>query len=215
MTGFRGAIFDVDGALLDSSHGRSWRGGSKALMENEWADIQALTAYSPEAFTPQVYQSVMNGKLRQADTQDELEYFEVLDTEERARKCGDSKQKGIEELIEASQFYAYPDALRFILAKAAGLKIAASYSKNTNAFLERVPLDKFVEEEGLEYGFVESGYTLLGIPDASVSGGDFEQGKPRPMIFLTADEELGAGSEKSFVIEDLARGRLKRAAGVR
>ena len=213
--GFRGAIFDVDGVLVDSPHEQAWREGLKELMENEWADIREQTAYSPEKFTPEVYQQVMSGKPRYAGAQDALEYFEVPDAEKRAQEYGDSKQKMIIELIEAGEFYAYPDALRFILAvKDAGLKIAAaSSSKNANAFLERVFLDEFVEAEGLSYDFVSSGYTLLDILDANVSGRDFEQGKPHPMIFLTAAEELGTGPEESFVIEDAANGVQAAKAG--
>ena len=125
------------------------------------------------------------------------------------------KQKMIVELIEASQFHAYPDALRFIMAvKDAGMKIvAASSSKNANDFLERVRLDKFVYEEGLDYDFVESGYTLLDILDANVSGRDFEEGKPHPMIFLTAAEELGVSTGESFVVEDAANGVQAAKAG--
>jgi beta-phosphoglucomutase-like phosphatase (HAD superfamily) len=213
--GFKGAIFDVDGVLVDSPHEEAWREGLKELMENEWADIRDQTAYSPEKFTPEIYQKVMSGKPRYAGAQDALEYFEVPDAEKRAQEYGDNKQKMIIELIEASQFYAYPDALRFILAvKDSGMRVgAASSSKNANAFLERVRLDEFVEEEGLDYDFVTSGYTLLDILDANVSGRDFEQGKPHPMIFLTAAEELGTSPEDSFVIEDAANGVQAAKAG--
>lgn len=213
--GFKGAIFDVDGVLVDSPHEEAWREGLKELMETEWSDIRDQTAYSPEKFTPEIYQKVMSGKPRYAGAQDALEYFEVPDAEKRAQEYGDNKQKMIIELIEASQFYAYPDALRFILAvKDSGMRVgAASSSKNANAFLERVRLDEFVEEEGLDYDFVTSGYTLLDILDANVSGRDFEQGKPHPMIFLTAAEELGTSPEDSFVIEDAANGVQAAKAG--
>ncbi|CAA9455943.1 MAG: Beta-phosphoglucomutase [uncultured Rubrobacteraceae bacterium] len=214
-TGFRGAIFDVDGVLVDSPHEQAWREGLKQLMENEWSGIRDQTSYSPEAFTPRVYQSEMSGKPRYKGAQAALEYFGVPDAERRAREYGDQKQVMIVELIEQSRFYAYPDALRFVLkVKDAGMRIgAASSSKNANAFLERIMIDEFVESEGLGYEFVQPGMTLLDMLDANVSGRDFEQGKPHPMIFLTAAEELGTSTEESFVIEDAVNGVQAAKAG--
>jgi len=120
--GFRGAIFDVDGVLVDSPHEQAWREGLHQLMENEWSDIQGQTSYAPERFTSEVYQRVMSGKPRYAGAQAALEHFGVPDAERRALEYGDRKQVMIVELIEASQFHAYPDALRFVLAvKDAGL----------------------------------------------------------------------------------------------
>ncbi len=214
-TSFRGAIFDVDGVLVDSPHEQAWRDGLRELMENEWKDIRDQTSWSPEAFTPEVYQTVMSGMPRYAGAQAALEYFGVPDAEKRAIEYGESKQKMIVELIETSQFYAYPDALRFILSvKGAGIKIAAaSSSKNANDFLVRVRLDEFCAKEGLEYEFVEEGYTLLDILDTNVSGRDFEEGKPHPMIFLTAAEELGLTPGECFVVEDAANGVQAAKAG--
>jgi beta-phosphoglucomutase len=192
--GFRGALFDVDGVLVDSPHEQAWHEGLRQLMENEWSDVRPQTSYSPEKFTPEVYQRVMSGKPRYAGARAVLEHFGVPYPEERAREYGDRKQVMIVELIEVSEFHAYPDALRFVLAvKEAGILIAAaSSSKNANAFLERSRIDEFAEEESLSYDFVRPGYTLLDILDADVSGRDFEQGKAHPEIFLTAAEELGA-----------------------
>ena len=45
--GFRGAVFDVDGVLVDSPHERAWREALQELMENEWSDIRGQTTYSP------------------------------------------------------------------------------------------------------------------------------------------------------------------------
>lgn len=212
---FRGAIFDVDGVLVDSPHEQAWREGLRQLMENEWSDIRPRTSYAPEKFTPEVYQRVMSGKPRYAGAQSALEYFGVPDAERRAREYGDRKQVMIVELIEASRFHAYPDALRFVLAvKGMGLRIAAaSSSKNANAFLERIRLDEFAGEEGLSYDFVRPGYTLLDVLDANVSGRDFEQGKPHPEIFLTAAEELEVPSGECFVVEDAANGVQAAKAG--
>jgi beta-phosphoglucomutase len=212
---FRGAIFDVDGVLVDSPHEQAWREGLQQLMENEWTDIRKETSYAPEKFTPEVYQRVMSGKPRYAGAQAVLEYFGMPDAERHAREYGDRKQIMIVELIERNEFHAYPDALRFVLAvKDAGLRIAAaSSSKNANAFLERIRLDEFVANEGLSYDFVRPGYTLLDILDANVSGRDFAQGKPHPEIFLTAAEEAGVSPEEAFVVEDAANGVQAARAG--
>ncbi len=213
--GFRGAIFDVDGVLVDSPHEQAWRDGLQQLMEGEWSDVQPQTSYSPDKFTPEVYQRIMSGKPRYSGAQAALEHFGVPDAERRAQEYGDRKQVMIEELIEDSQFHAYPDALRFVLAvKEAGLTIAAaSSSRNANAFLERIRLDEFAEEEGLEYDFLEPGYSLLDILDANVSGREFEQGKPHPEIFLTAAEEAGVPPEECFVVEDAVNGVQAAKAG--
>jgi len=214
-TGFRGVVFDVDGVLVDSPHERAWRDGLQQLMENEWSDIRDQTSYSPEAFTPQVYQREMSGMPRYKGAQAVLEYFGVPDVEKRAQEYGDRKQEMIVELIEQSEFYAYPDALRFVLeCKKAGLKmVTASSSKNANAFLERIRLDEFCEQEGLSYDFIKDGYTILDILDANVSGRDFEQGKPHPTIFLTAAEEMGTPPEETFVVEDAVNGVQAAKAG--
>jgi beta-phosphoglucomutase len=213
--GFKGAIFDVDGVLVDSPHEQAWREGLKQLMENEWSDIRDETTWSPEAFTPQVYQREMSGKPRYKGAQAALEYFGVPDAERRAQEYGDRKQEMIVDLIEAKEFKEYPDALRFVLkVKEAGILIAAaSSSKNAGAFLRLVRLDEFAEREGLDYDFLTPGYTLLDILDADVSGRDFEQGKPHPMIFLAAAEELGLSPAECFVIEDAANGVEAAKAG--
>lgn len=151
-TGFRGAIFDVDGVLVDSPHERAWRDALKELMETQWSDVQPHTSYSPERFTPQVYQQVMSGKPRFSGAQAALEYFDVPDAETRSRTYGDRKQSMVIELIEAGEFTAYPDALRFIIAvKDAGIRVAAaSSSKNAGLFLRQIRLDTVAEENGLE-----------------------------------------------------------------
>ena len=63
-TGFQGAVFDVDGVLVDSPHEEAWREALRELMETQWSDIRDDSSYAPERFTPQVYQQVMSGKPR-------------------------------------------------------------------------------------------------------------------------------------------------------
>ena len=118
-------------------------------------------------------------------------------------------------MIEAGEFLAFPDALRFILAvKGLGILVAAaSSSKNAGLFLKQIRLDEFAAEQGLQYDSLEPGMTLQDIFDADVTGRDFEQGKPHPEIFLTAAEELKVVPQGCFVVEDATSGVQAAKAG--
>jgi beta-phosphoglucomutase-like phosphatase (HAD superfamily) len=214
-TRFQGAIFDVDGVLVDSPHERAWREGLRELMEGEWSDICDETSWSEERFTPLVYQQVMSGKPRMSGALAALEHFNVPDARERVQAYADRKQTMVIELIEAGEFEAYPDALRFIMAvRAAGIPTAAaSSSKNAGLFLRQIRLDEFAEREGLSYTFLRPGLSLLEFFDADISGRDFAQGKPHPEIFLTGAQELGAPAEACFVVEDAVSGIQAAKAG--
>ena len=214
-TPFQGAIFDVDGVLVDSPHEKAWRESLRELMESDWAGIRDRTTWSPEAFTSAVYQEHMSGKPRLAGARSALEHFQVPDVEVRATEYAQHKQAMVVRLIEAGDFTAYPDALRFILAvKDAGIRVAAaSSSKNAGLFLRQIRLDRFAAETAINSASVRDGLTLLDFFDADVSGRDFAHGKHHPEMFLTAAQELGVRPEEAFVIEDASSGVEAAKAG--
>jgi|HubBroStandDraft_1064217.scaffolds.fasta_scaffold07560_3 trehalose/maltose hydrolase-like predicted phosphorylase/beta-phosphoglucomutase-like phosphatase (HAD superfamily) len=211
---FAGAIFDVDGVLVDSPHSRAWREALQELMEGEWCELDHAN-YAPERFTQAVYQQVMAGKPRLPGAQAALEYFGLPEAGRRAERYAAVKQERVVKLIELGEFEAFADALRFILAiKAAGIPVAAaSSSKNASLFLRQIRLDTFAAEQRLDYPFIQPGLTLLGVFDADISGRDLPRGKPDPMIFLTAAEELGAPPGRCFVVEDAETGVQAAKAG--
>jgi trehalose/maltose hydrolase-like predicted phosphorylase/beta-phosphoglucomutase-like phosphatase (HAD superfamily) len=214
---FQGAIFDVDGVLVDSPHELAWRESFRMLMETEWLDIRDQTSYSPERFTPAVYQQVMAGMPRMAGARAAMEHFGVPDVNARVERYAAGKQEHVIKLIEQGRFMAFPDALRFILSvKHMGIRVAAaSSSKNAGLFLERIRLDSFAAEQRLDYGFIRDGMTLQELFDADISGRDFPKGKPDPTIFLTAAQELGVRPADCFVVEDATSGiQAAKAAGM-
>jgi beta-phosphoglucomutase len=174
-----------------------------------------LKAPSSTRFTPQLYERIMSGKPRMSGARAALDYFKVPDPDDRVGAHADRKQSMVVRLIEAGEFKAYPDALRFILAvRAAGIQVAAaSSSKNAKLLLRQIRLDTFAEAQGLSYDFVTPGLSLLALFDADVSGRDFAHGKPDPEIFLTAAAELGAAPQRCFVIEDAVSGIQAAKAG--
>jgi beta-phosphoglucomutase len=214
-TKFHAAIFDVDGVLVDSPHEAAWREALRELMESDWSDISGDTTWTAERFTPQVYQQVMSGKPRMSGARAALEYFEVPDADTRVEAYAKRKQTMVVELIDAGEFTAYPDALRFIIAvKDAGIKVAAaSSSKNAGLFLRQIRLDTFAQENAITSQCLSPGLSLLDFFDADVSGRDFAHGKPHPEMFLTAAQELAIAPEQSFVIEDADAGVQAAKAG--
>ena len=216
MPAFQGAIFDVDGVLVDSPHEKAWRESLRELMDTEWNDIRGQTTWSPGAFTSQVYQEQLSGKPRMSGARAALEYFHVPDDHDlRLAEYAARKQDMVVRLIEAGDFTAYPDALRFIIAvKDTGIAVAAaSSSKNAQLFLRQIRLDTFAQQQGITSASLRQGLTLLDFFDADVSGRDFAHGKPHPEMFLTAARELGVAPHAAMVIEDAAAGVEAAKAG--
>jgi beta-phosphoglucomutase len=185
--GFQGAVFDVDGVLVDSPHEHAWRVALDQLFETGWTSIRDATQYTSERFTPEVYCEHISGKPTMSGALATLSYFGVPPTDARTAEYARRKQRVMDELLRAGELTAYPDALRFVLAvRGAETPIAAaSSSKNAARLLGQIRLDAFADREGLCYAFVRPGVTLLDIFDADVSGRDFAHGgKPHPEIFL-------------------------------
>jgi trehalose/maltose hydrolase-like predicted phosphorylase/beta-phosphoglucomutase-like phosphatase (HAD superfamily) len=208
MRTFQGAIFDVDGVLVDSPHELAWRESLRTLMEGEWREIRDQTSWTAERFTSAVYQQLMAGKPRMAGARAALEYFGAPKVEARAERYAAAKQEQIVKFIQEGRFMAFPDALRFILAvRHAGIRVAAaSSSKNAKLFLERIRLDTFAAEQRLDYQFIRPQMTLQELFDADISGRDFPKGKPDPAIFLAAAQELDCRPAACFVVEDAHSG---------
>ena len=215
MPKFQGSIFDVDGVLVDSPHEKAWRESLAELMGSSWRGIRDRTTWSPDAFTSHVYQQYVSGKPRMSGARAALDYFHVPDAANRVTEYAQLKQEMVIRLIQAGDFTAYPDALRFVIAtKDTGLLIAdASSSKNAGLFLRKIRLDTFAQEQGISSPTIRPGLTLLDYFDADVSGRDFAHGKPDPEIFLTAARELGVEPRQAMVIEDASAGVQAAKAG--
>lgn len=215
---FEGVLFDVDGVLVDTPHERAWRDTLEELMSGPWRELGPLTRYAPERFDTAFYLKRLAGKPRGAGARAALEAFGVPDAAQRAIVYGQKKQEMILALIEAGQFTAFGDALRFLQAvKALGMPVAvASSSTNANLFLGRIAVDDPRRVEGLFPRGHAPGATLLEQFDANVCGRHFAHGKPHPEIFLTAAAELGASPERCLVIEDATSGvQAAKAGGMR
>jgi beta-phosphoglucomutase len=205
---FRGAIFDVDGVLVDSPHEKAWRESLRELMESTWSDIREQTDWSPEAFTSVLYQREVAGKPRISGARAALDHFNVPEVDVRAQEYAEYKQAMVSRLINAGDFTAYADALRFIIAvKDMGLRVvAASSSKNADLLLGMIRLDQFAQQHAISSASVRSGDTLRTYLDADVSGRSFPHGKPAPDMFLAAAHELGIAPKTAIVLEDSAAG---------
>jgi HAD superfamily hydrolase (TIGR01509 family) len=214
VTGFEGAIFDVDGVLVDSPHEIAWRESLRELMEGDWAaELAGRTTWTADGFTSEVYQRELSGKPRMDGAMSALKYFGVPDLDVRAGEYAERKQAMVLRLIEEGRFTAFPDALRFVLAvKRAGLRLAAaSSSKNAPLMLRQIRMDG----RGIGEAYADPELTLAELFDADISGRPVPNGKPAPDIFLAAAAELGLPPERCFVVEDAPSGvRAAKSGGM-
>ncbi len=183
-------VFDVDGVLLASPHERAWRDALQAFAD-------------PERLTTELYQAHIAGKPRLSGAIAILQALGVPDAKQRALVYAERKQRRLEELIDAGDFVAFPDAIRFVQAvEALGLPMAvASSSHNANQMMQAIHLG--------------SGRSLLDMFAVNVCGRDLPRGKPDPGIFLLAATELKMPPAKCFVVEDAPAGiEAARAGGM-
>ena len=184
------AILDVDGVLLASPHERAWREA-----------LQGIT--DPKRFTTALYQAAVAGKPRLSGAVAALEALGVPNAAKLAPAYAVSKQKRLEELIDAGGVKAFPDALRFVQAVwSLGWPMAvASSSKNANQMMQSIQLG--------------AGRSLLDMFSANVCGRELTHGKPNPEIFLLAATALGVEPARCFVVEDAPAGiEAARAGGM-
>ncbi len=183
-------IFDVDGVLLATPHERAWREALRGIAD-------------PARFTTAMYQTYVAGKPRLSGARAALEALGVPNAGQKAVGYAECKQKRLEQLIDAGNVTAFPDAIRFVQAvRALGWPMAvASSSQNATKMMQSIRL--------------ESGQGLLDIFSANVCGRHLQQGKPNPEIFLLAAAELGVEPARCLVIEDAPAGiEAARACGM-
>ena len=213
---FQGAIFDVDGVLVDSPHEKAWRESLRELMEGEWSDIRDRTTWSPAAFTPQVYQEEMSGKPRMSGARAALEYFHVPDDD-------DAAPRGVRRAQAGDGGAAHRGRRLHRLSRRAAIHHRRQGRRHPGrggviveeraAVPAQDPARHVRPGAGITSASLRPGLTLLDFFDADVSGRDFAHGKPDPEMFLTAARELGVAPHAAMVIEDAAAGVEAAKAG--
>jgi beta-phosphoglucomutase len=182
----RGAIFDVDGVVIDTPHERAW--------------CDALAPYTdPARLSPALYRSVIAGRPRLDGARAALAALGLPVA--LAEAYAAAKQARFLALVGQGAFHVFPDAPPCLAAlREAGWRLAAaSSSRNASAMLARIPW---------------RGATLRDLFHADLCGRDVP-GKPDPALFLAAAAELGLPPAACLVVEDAPAGiAAARRAGM-
>jgi beta-phosphoglucomutase-like phosphatase (HAD superfamily) len=200
----RGAIFDVDGVLVDSPHERAWSEALDELMRGDFAEVAARSSWRPGALDDAVYASLVAGRPREDGARAVLEHFGVPDPDRaRTARYAEVKQALLKRLIAERAFAPFDDGIRLLeRLKAAGLRVAAaSSSRNAPALL------RLVHVQG------GAGPAVADVLDADLSGRPVAHGKPAPDIFLAAAAALGEQPAACVVVEDAPAGAAAARAG--
>ncbi len=186
----RGAIFDVDGVLVDSPHEQAWRAALADFVD-------------PAGFTPAFYQAEVAGRPREDGARATLAALAPPADADRVARYGAAKQARVAALIAEGRFTAFPDAVRLAgRLHDAGLRLAlASSSRNAAAMIARLT--------------DAAGHPLRALFHADLSGIELARGKPDPELFLRAAAALGLDPAACLVVEDAPAGiRAARAGGM-
>ena len=138
-----------------------------------------------------------------------LDYFDVPDAEKRVAEYAQRKQEMVLRLIDAGDFTAYPDALRFVITtKEAGLRIAdASSSKNATSFLSKIRLDTFAQENKHFRTDRETGHFLAGLlRRRSCRAATSPEESPTQRSSSPRHANSASSLQEAIVMEDAAAG---------
>ena len=166
---FQGAIFDVDGVLVDSPHETAWRETLRELMESGLERHPRRTSMVAGCVHIPRFRAVHVGQAAHERRPRRPRLLPVPDAC-AGRRIRQRKQDMVVRLIEAGEFTAYPDALRFVIAveDAGPADRGASSSKNATMLLSKIPLDTFAQQQGIASPTLRPGLSLLGDFDVNL-----------------------------------------------
>jgi len=197
---FKGAIFDLDGVLVDTAkvHAKAWKALFDEYLEKHYENIK-------KPFIPfdssKDYGMYVDGKPRYDGVDSflksrgiELPWGNPKDVAGKETVCGLGNKKNFhfQELIKTHKPVVFDYAIKFVKnLKRAGVKVAiASSSKNAPLILKMVGI----------YDLFEA------IVDGNVSAKKNLKGKPKPDIFLEAAKMLKLFASDCIVVEDALSG---------